>query len=248
MATGFLTKDGMGAVLPGSASGNPDRGPPRHSVAGLRNRPVSLNLPAFMVVLLMSLAWALAMPQPARGGTPGTLKWPPFSTGHVIWNQSPALANGIVYITNYQGEIFAVDDATGLMKWSTEMAGYYATSPAIGADGTIYAATTSPETSSIYTKLYAYFPNLVIKDSYEAEYHGDEIDTTPALAPDGTVYFGLDTYTSKLIALTSQFTLKWEWFGEGRGAYKSSPAIGPDGTIYVGRWGLYAVTPAGKMK
>jgi outer membrane protein assembly factor BamB len=70
--------------------------------------------------------------------------------------------------------------------------------------------------------------------------------STPAIAPDGTVYQA--TFDGTLFALTPAGQEKWH-FKAGR-EIKSSPAIGPDGTIYFGSRDrfFYAVTPAGKLK
>jgi len=70
--------------------------------------------------------------------------------------------------------------------------------------------------------------------------------SSPALAPDGTIYLG--TFRGTLLAATPGGKVKWR-FQAGR-EIKSSPAVGADGTIYFGaRDGkFYAVTPDGKLK
>lgn len=71
-------------------------------------------------------------------------------------------------------------------------------------------------------------------------------ESSPALAPDGTVYEG--TFRGWLLAVAPDGKLKWK-FKAGR-EIKSSPAVAPDGTIYFGaRDGkFYALTAAGKRK
>src|SRR5215831_2143620 len=71
-------------------------------------------------------------------------------------------------------------------------------------------------------------------------------DSSPAIAPDGTIYFG--TWDGKLWALNDDGTRKWV-FTAGR-EIKSSPAIGGDGTVYFGSRdrNFYAVAPDGKKK
>ncbi len=71
-------------------------------------------------------------------------------------------------------------------------------------------------------------------------------DSSPALAPDGTVYSGF--FYGWLVALTPEGQLKWK-FKAGR-EIQSSPAVAADGTIYFGSrdWNCYALTPAGKLK
>jgi outer membrane protein assembly factor BamB len=76
-----------------------------------------------------------------------------------------------------------------------------------------------------------------------AEY---ECTSSPAVAPDGTIYVG--DFTGDLFALTPEGKLKWR-FPAGL-EIKSSPAVADDGTVYFGSrdWNLYALTPAGKLK
>jgi outer membrane protein assembly factor BamB len=71
-------------------------------------------------------------------------------------------------------------------------------------------------------------------------------DSSPAIAPDGTIYQG--TFTGKLFAVTPQGKVEWT-FQAGR-EIKSSPAIGDDGTIYFGSRDrkFYAITPQGGLK
>lgn len=71
-------------------------------------------------------------------------------------------------------------------------------------------------------------------------------ESSPALAPDGTVYQG--TFRGWLLAVAPDGKVKWK-FQAGR-EIKSSPAVAPDGTLYFGaRDGkLYALTATGKLK
>jgi outer membrane protein assembly factor BamB len=73
-----------------------------------------------------------------------------------------------------------------------------------------------------------------------------EVSTSPAIAPDGTIYFG--SHDNKLYAVNPDGTKKWEFLTNGRA--RSSPAIGSDGTIYFGSEDnhLYAVNPNGTQK
>ena len=67
---------------------------------------------------------------------------------------------------------------------------------------------------------------------------GGDVYSSPAIGPDGTVYFGSD----KLYAINGKSGVKlWEF--ETGGDVVSSPAIGSDGTVYVGSYDnkLYAI-------
>jgi len=70
--------------------------------------------------------------------------------------------------------------------------------------------------------------------------------SSPAIAPDGTIYVGSqDDY---VYAVNPDGTLKWRLLTGD--VVRSSPAIAPDGTIYVGSYDnrLYAIAPGGTLK
>jgi outer membrane protein assembly factor BamB len=73
--------------------------------------------------------------------------------------------------------------------------------------------------------------------------NGGLIESSPAIASDGTLYFG--SYDQKLYAVNRDGTEKWS-FGTG-GVILASPAIGADGTIYIGSADqrVYAISPEG---
>lgn len=72
------------------------------------------------------------------------------------------------------------------------------------------------------------------------------VRTTPAIASDGTIYFGSDNYC--IYALHPDGTLKWKYLTESW--VFSSPAIGPKGNIYIGSvdGNLYSLTPDGLLR
>ncbi len=82
-----------------------------------------------------------------------------------------------------------------------------------------------------------------------ARFTASEIYSSPAVAPDGTIYYGANDKT--LRALRSDGTLKWTFSVTGSpGAFQSSPAIGPDATVYIGCDDsyLYALNPNGSLR
>lgn len=130
--------------------------------------------------------------------------------------------------------------AEGALKWpgGFNTAGYIVSSPALGADGTIYVGAQDKY-------LYAIAPNGAFKWRFLT---GDWIDSSPAVAGDGTIYFG--SWDGKLYALTPAGVKKWE-YSTGAGSYiYSSPALGSDGTIYFGAGdgNFYALRPDGTLK
>ncbi len=130
-----------------------------------------------------------------------------------------------------------VGSQTNSLKWdyTCGVGGVYS-SPAIGADGTIYVG-------SHDSQLYAINPDGTLQWSYPA---GNDIYSSPALGPDGTVYFG--SFDGNLYALWPDGTLKWTYFVDT--IVNSSPVVGSDGTIYVGTdfSGFIAVYPDGSLK
>jgi len=74
-----------------------------------------------------------------------------------------------------------------------------------------------------------------------------EIDSSPAIGPDGTVYIGSDD--NNIYAIDPETGLeKWRFLTGGE--IQSSPAIGPDGSIYFGSLdnNFYALKPSGSLK
>jgi hypothetical protein len=103
----------------------------------------------------------------------GTVEWY-FSTGG--------------YVPGYDNKLYAIDPNNGDLKWSYTTNGSIYSSPAIGADGTIYVG-------SLDNSLYAINPNGSLKWSYTT---GGAVYSSPAIGPDGTVYVG--SYDGKLYA------------------------------------------------
>ena len=115
--------------------------------------------------------------------------------------------------------------------WSFATGDTVRSSPAVGADGTVYVGSDD-------NKLYAVTPEGQLKWSFAT---GMAVDSSPAVGADGTVYVGSDSH--KLYAVTPEGQLKWS-FATGDRVY-SKPAVGADGTVYVGSddHKLYAVMP-----
>jgi len=126
-----------------------------------------------------------------------------------------------------------IDPVTGQ---SRELPAYIFSSPAVGADATIYFGSGNG-------KFYALRPSGAEKWSFQT---GAEIQSSPAIGNDGTIYFG--SVDGKLYALDPDGTKKWE-FAAGWDIL-SSPAIASDGTIYLGSrdHNFYALNPDGTKK
>ncbi len=109
-------------------------------------------------------------------------------------------------------------------------------SPAIGADGTVYIG-------SLSNYFYAVNPDGSLKWQYKTT--GD-VYSSPAIAEDGTIYFG--SFDQWVYALNPDKTLKWKFPTGSR--VRSSPVIGPEGIVYIGSHDdfLYALYPNGTLK
>ena len=128
------------------------------------------------------------------------------------------------------GNLYALKP-NGSLKWKYPTGQkIFASSPALGADGTVYVGSDDGN-------LYALNPDGSLKWQYKT---GGAVDSSPALGADGTVYFGSDD--ANLYALNPDGSLKWRY---PTGDFIiSSPAIGVDGTLYVesGDGNLYAIS------
>lgn len=122
----------------------------------------------------------------------------------------------------------------GQKFWEFQTGGSVYSSPAIGADGTVYVGS---EDGKVYALNGATGQKL-----WEFQTGGTvQLQSSPAIGADGTVYVG--SGDQKVYALNGVTGQKlWE-FQTGSGV-DSSPAIGTDGAVYVGSWDgkLYAFT------
>lgn len=119
------------------------------------------------------------------------------------------------------------------------------------------APVVSPDGSSVYVgvingsggRLISVSREGAVKWTFDRERRGAFIDSSPAVAPDGTVYIGCGD--GRMYALTPadrSVALKWEL--NVNAFITSSPAIAADGTVYFGAADaqLHAVTPAGNER
>jgi outer membrane protein assembly factor BamB/tetratricopeptide (TPR) repeat protein len=124
----------------------------------------------------------------------------------------------------------------GTRKWDYLTGGAVGSSPAIGADGTIYIGSNDQ-------KLYAINPNGTKKWEYLL---ANGFYSSPVIGVDGTIYLGL--LDSKLYAINPDGTKKWDYLTGGN--ISRNAAIATDGTIYIGSYdnNLHAINPDGTPK
>jgi outer membrane protein assembly factor BamB len=120
------------------------------------------------------------------------------------------------------------------------------TSPAIGADGTIYIGSSGGE-------LWAVNPDGTQKWAFPFNTGGQIIGSSPAIGADGTIYVGdaeydhnTGSHASHFYAVNPNGTEKWAFATAD--SVLSSPAIGADGTVYIASGSLYAVNPDGTQR
>lgn len=171
-------------------------------------------------------------------------------------DSSPAVArDGTIYVgTGFKswtssgtqgvmGYLYAFH-ADGSSKWRFPTPGQVMSSPAIGADGTVYVG------CSDY-RIYALSPEGVKKWEFAA---GWPISSALAIAGDGTIYAG--SGDNHLYAMDPAGTMKWSFLARGA---VGPPVVGPEGTIYFGAGSdgfhgspgdkrLYAVNPDGSLQ
>ena len=155
----------------------------------------------------------------ALNGTTGALKWN--YTADDYFASSPAIGvDGTVYFG--AEALYALNGTTGALKWNYTAGSFNSdSSPAIGADGTLYFFGAGA--------LYALNGTTgALKWNYTAG-SGFYDYSSPAIGADGTVYLG----AGALYALNGTTgALKWNYTAGDY--FDSSPTIGADGTVYVG--------------
>jgi outer membrane protein assembly factor BamB len=185
----------------------------------------------------------------------GTLKWKYHTYG--VMGAPTIGSDGTIYVGGHWGMLYAFNP-NGTVKWTFDI--YFSdtgniktegnlwdrtiySSPAVGADGTIYIATYNGD------GLYAINPDGTLKWKYRIS---NVMYSTPAIGSDGTIYLGDISFT--FYAINPDGTLKWKYNANSQ--IYGSPAIGSDGTIYVGISGtfgskqgqLIAFNPDGSIK
>jgi outer membrane protein assembly factor BamB len=129
------------------------------------------------------------------------------------------------------------------VHWTFTAGDVIASSPTIGADGTVYfgAGTSAGAADS---NLYAIKPDGSLKWTFLTE---GGVFSAATIGPDGTLYFG--SSGGSLYAVEDSVTYGKEKWHTPAGKVYTTPALGPSGTIYAGSldFNLYAFSPAGAV-
>ncbi len=130
--------------------------------------------------------------------------------------------SGVTVITpSNSAELYALDGATGKLKWAYKTGDRIISPPAIGSDGTVYVG-------SMDGKLYALNGKTgKLRWALLATNYG--LDTSPVIGFGDTVYLAF----TKFYALNGATgKLLWSHEGDPSWSYDLSPVIGSDGTVY----------------
>src|SRR5262249_15883053 len=132
----------------------------------------------------------------------------------------------------YDSLLRALDPERGTVEWTLHTAGPIRSSPAIGADGTVYFAADD-------SKLYA-ADGRTGREQWELPLEGyatrfllyySQICASPIVGADHVVYIGTDTgYLYSVDGVSG--AVKWRT-GPGPGI-SGAPALAQDGTLYTG--------------
>jgi len=174
------------------------------------------------------------------------VKWV-FPTGDRVVS-SPTYANGLIYFGGDDGNIYAVDAATGHQIWKHPTGGPVPTSPAI-VDGVLYAGSYDGRFYALNarTGVMRWKFSTGGERRFEARgLHGmlpatqtipDPFDiylSSPTVA-DGVVYFG--SGDGNVYALdAASGSLRWKY--QTGDVVHASPAVA-DGVVYIGSWDSY---------
>jgi outer membrane protein assembly factor BamB len=189
---------------------------------------------------------------PYVGAQTNNVKWT-FTTGGNV-NSSPAIdANGTVYISSRDGNLYAINP-DGSQKWFYDLGDYelgvWLSSPAIGLEGTVYIDVPSYMVSH-HAFLYAINPDGSLKWTYDVGGDVNPFPESPTIGIDGVVYVKgakADGY-SVVHAIYPDGSLKWTWSNDGVPIADTYPALGLDGIVYQSFIGQFrAINPDGSLK
>jgi len=152
-----------------------------------------------------------------------------YETGGWV-ESSPTVSNGVLYVGSNDGNLYALDIATGNLKWKYTIGGEVSSSPAI-YDGILYIH------SNLQDKhIYAIDSDTGnLKWKFKTEMAVDDVASSPVVV-DGTVYVGSsdasDSVGGSVYALDAYTgDLKWR-FTKKFDTFVSSPAVS-GGFVYI---------------
>jgi outer membrane protein assembly factor BamB len=163
------------------------------------------------------------------------------ATGHFY--SSPALdeEGRSLYIGAADFTLYALDMDRGRLRWSHETGSKIISSPVIGHDHTVYAA-------SLGGFLYAQEPDGSAKWIFKA---ANRTSASPALDADGTIYLGTSGFRGEVDENNGLHAIspsgKEKWFLPNINGFPAAPVIASSGTLCVGSYDnlLYGISRSG---
>lgn len=178
--------------------------------------------------------WSYVMKTPAASGSMcGPLGCAPAATPVAIYS-TPAVASGLVYVGTYNGKIYALNAATGALRWVFPREGYETIGAIVGdllaVDNTIYV-------NSSNGKVYAL--DAPTGDLKWESATGGKIWTSPTVSG-GVVY--VTSYDGNVYALSRQNGSQL-WKFKSSAAISSSPIVSEE-NVFFGTFDrhLYAIS------
>lgn len=178
------------------------------------------------------------------------VKWA-FKTGGPVVS-SPVIADGVVYITSFDHQLYAIDQETGKEKWKFGSRMPIASTPAVSG-GTVYFVSSSGALAALDAA--AGKPKWVFATEFERKFEAKNLHGYPSAAqtiPDawdiwisspaianGKVYFGSGDGGVYAVNADSG-TVAWKF--QTGDVVHGSPAVA-NGVVYIGSWDsrLYAL-------
>ncbi len=178
----------------------------------------------------------------AVDGVTGDKKWD-FLTGGRVDSDPVVGIDGTVYVASSDAKLYALDGFSGFKKWECPIQclhlNYYypypkIPAPAMGADGTVYLSDTNGNVVAL--------DGATGRQKWVSVSAETNLVTSPALGPDGTLYFIRGSYRGATFGwnIANLYALdgatgrqKWEFPIDDAGN-PYPPIIGADGTVYVG--------------
>jgi len=183
------------------------------------------------------LEWSYTIARPPAGG----MSCRQTATSAIIYG-TPAVDGDLVYVGTYSGKLYALNIATGVVRWNYPKEGYMGSivcSPLV-ADGTVYVCSSNGKESDNKKRSRVYALDTIYGEyKWRSDPLGEKLWLTPAIEGD-TIY--VSTFDGYLYVLSTEDGSLLPWRFEAEVGFVSSPVIYED-TIFVGSFdrNLYAV-------
>ena len=158
--------------------------------------------------------------------------------------------DGTIY-SDISGNSLVAINPDGTEKWRVGIGTDFDSTPAVGPDGSIYFGTDAGQIIKLNPddrNSLLVFPNLTGGREWIFNTPTAEVDTSPALSPDGSVVYAVSNDNNLYAVNTATGIEEWRFpILTEPNEINSSPTVNPnDGTIYVGADdnNVYAINPS----